>query len=48
MAAEAVDVLMSFSGNSDLTPHMEEIMSCAKGNRDVGDSTTSMVLKPLE
>jgi len=35
VAAEAVDVLMSFSGNSDLTPHMEEIMSCAKGNRDV-------------
>lgn len=35
MAAEAVDVLMSLSGNSDLTPHMDEIMSCAKGNRDV-------------
>ena len=35
VATEAVDVLMSLSGNSDLTPHMDEIMSCAKGNRDV-------------
>ena len=33
-ATEAVDVLMSLSGNSDLAPHMDEIMGCAKGNRD--------------
>ncbi|CAJ1389398.1 unnamed protein product [Effrenium voratum] len=35
LASESSDVLMSLSGNLDLEPHMEEIMSCAKGKHDV-------------
>ena len=36
LASESSDVLMSLSGNLDLEPHMEEIMSCAKGKHDAG------------
>lgn len=41
-ATEAVDVFMSLSGNADLEPHMEEIMSCAKGSRDVTRTEDSL------
>ena len=42
VATETVDVLMSLSGNADLAPHMDEIMSCAKGNWDVLISAQQM------
>ncbi|CAE7232073.1 tef3, partial [Symbiodinium natans] len=34
-ASEATDVLMSLCGNADLEPHLEEIISCVKGKKDV-------------
>eukprot|EP00439_Symbiodinium_sp_Y106_P004517 s713_g1.t1 len=34
-ASEATDVLMSLCGNSDLEPHLDEIISCVKGKKDV-------------
>ncbi|CAE7825026.1 tef3 [Symbiodinium sp. CCMP2592] len=34
-ASEATDVLMSLCANSDLEPHLDEIISCVKGKKDV-------------